>query len=46
MKTGALTAALSAEQAQITNFTAERDDPFGQFFFGGRGRTAVSITRR
>jgi hypothetical protein len=36
-KTGALTAAVSVEQAQITNFTANGTNP-NQYFFGGLGQ--------
>jgi hypothetical protein len=36
-KTGAFTAALSVEQAQITNFTANGTNP-NQYFFGGYGQ--------
>jgi hypothetical protein len=36
-KTGAVTAAVSAEQAQITNFTAGGTNP-NQYFFGGLGQ--------
>jgi len=36
-KTGAFTAALAVEQAQITNFTANGTNP-NQYFFGGYGQ--------
>jgi hypothetical protein len=36
-KTGAFTGALSVEQAQITNFTANGNNP-SQYFFGGLGQ--------
>jgi uncharacterized small protein (DUF1192 family) len=36
-KTGAFTAAMSVEQAQITNFTANGTNP-SQYFFGGLGQ--------
>ena len=36
-KTGAFTAAMSVEQAQITNFTANGTNP-NQYFFGGLGQ--------
>jgi hypothetical protein len=36
-KTGAFTAAVSAEQAQITNFTVNGTNP-NQYFFGGLGQ--------